>query len=160
MIKTYKARVNRNNVSYLLYGKQGNEVRYNFTNGNVVTNKYPSLTLRGRYYQELLEDSLLFRGETIIIDHEQEEYTGEKAALEAEKNGSNNSKETSSTEDITEKTTEASTKQVKTEEVRGIRTSAEVIAYVNERYDKECKTLATAMKHASKDGLVFPDFNE
>ena len=88
MIKTYKARVNRNNVSYLLYGKQGNEVRYNFTNGNVVTNKYPSLTLRGRYYQELLEDSLLFRGETIIIDHEQEEYTGEKAALEAEKNGS------------------------------------------------------------------------
>lgn len=156
MIKTYKARVNRNNVSYLLYGKQGNEVRYNFTNGNVVTNKYPSLTLRGRYYQELLEDSLLFRGETIIIDHEQEEYAGEKAALEAEKNGSSNIKETSSTEE----TTETSTKQIKTEEVRGIRTSAEVIAYVNERYDKECKTLATAMKHASKDGLVFPDFNE
>ncbi len=156
MIKTYKARVNRNNVSYLLYGKQGNEVRYNFTNGNVVTNKYPSLTLRGRYYQELLEDSLLFRGETIIIDHEQEEYAGEKAALEAEKNGSSNIKETSSTEEITE----TSTKQIKTEEVRGIRTSAEVIAYVNERYDKECKTLATAMKHASKDGLVFPDFNE
>lgn len=156
MIKTYKARVNRNNVSYLLYGKQGNEVRYNFTNGNVVTNKYPSLTLRGRYYQELLEDSLLFRGETIIIDHEQEEYAGEKAALEAEKNGSSNIKETSSTEE----TIETSTKQIKTEEVRGIRTSAEVIAYVNERYDKECKTLATAMKHAAKDGLVFPDFNE
>ena len=39
MIKTYKARVHRNNVSYLLYGKQGNEVRFNFTDGNININK-------------------------------------------------------------------------------------------------------------------------
>ena len=46
------------------------------------------------------------------------------------------------------------------EEVRDIRTADEVINYVNNRFDKECKTLATAMKHASKAGLIFPDFNE
>lgn len=60
MIKTYKARVSNNNVSYLLEGKQGNKVRYNFTNGNVVINKYPSLTLRNRYCQDLLESNPLF----------------------------------------------------------------------------------------------------
>ncbi len=156
MIKTYRARVNRNNVSYLLYGKQGNEVRFNFTNGNVVTNKYPSLTLKGRYYQELLEDSTLFQTHVVIMEREQEEYPGEKAEREAETTGVSGEAETTNAEERTE----ASPKQVQIEKVPGIRTSDEVIAYVNERYGKECKTLATAMKHASKDGLVFPDFSE
>ncbi len=150
MIKTYKARVNCNNVSYLLYGKQGNQVRFNFTNGNVVTNKYPSLTLRGRYYQELLEDSEMFKAQTVILERKQEEYPGEEAELEAEKNDTTAAASTGQT---TQKT-------VQTEVVKGLKTSDEIIAYVNERYGKECKTLATAMKHASKDGLVFPDFNE
>ncbi len=150
MIKTYKARVNCNNVSYLLYGKQGNQVRFNFTNGNVVTNKYPSLTLRGRYYQELLEDSEMFKAQTVILERKQEEYPGEEAELEAEKNDTT---AVASTGQTTQKT-------VQTEVVKGLKTSDEIIAYVNERYGKECKTLATAMKHASKDGLVFPDFNE
>ena len=85
MIKTYKARVNNNNISYLLLGKHGNQMRYNFTNGNVVTNKYPSITLRNRYAQDLLESSLLFANNTIVLDHEEEEYPGEKAKLEEEK---------------------------------------------------------------------------
>ncbi len=147
MIKTYKARVHRNNVSYLLYGKQGNEVRFNFTDGNININKYPTLTLRGRYFQELLEDSLLFKGETVVIEHEQEEFPGEKAERENETNSVS----------VPAPTTP---KQPKTEEVRDIYTSDEVIAYINDRFDKECKTLATAMKHASKAGLIFPDFNE
>lgn len=147
MIKTYKARVHRNNVSYLLYGKQGNEVRFNFTDGNININKYPTLTLRGRYFQELLEDSLLFKGETVVIEHEQEEFPGEKAERENETNS-------------VSVPTPAALKQPKTEEVRDIYTSDEVIAYINDRFDKECKTLATAMKHASKAGLIFPDFNE
>lgn len=147
MIKTYKARVPRNNVSYLLYGKQGNEVRFNFTDGNININKYPTLTLRGRYFQELLEDSLLFKGETVVIEHEQEEFPDEKAERENETNS-------------VSVPTPATPKQPKTEEVRDIYTSDEVIAYINDRFDKECKTLATAMKHASKAGLIFPDFNE
>lgn len=147
MIKTYKARVNQNSISYLLSGKQGNQVRYPFANGNVIINKYPSLTLRNRYCQELLESSLLFANNTIVLDHEEEEYPGEKAKLEEEKN-------------VVNESVKKTTQPPMNEEVKDIRTADEVINYVNNRFDKECKTLATAMKHASKAGLIFPDFNE
>lgn len=152
MIKTYKARVNQNSISYLLSGKQGNQVRYPFANGNVIINKYPSLTLRNRYCQELLESSLLFANNTIILDHEEEEYPGEKAKLEEEKNAA-----LKSTVDEPEKKT---TKKSQKEEVAGIRTAEEVINYINNRFDKDCRTLETAMKHADKAGLIFPDYGK
>lgn len=152
MIKTYKARVNQNSISYLLSGKQGNQVRYPFANGNVITNKYPSLTLRNRYCQELLESSLLFANNTIVLDHEEEECPGEKAKLEEEKNAALKS----TVDEPAKKTTKKSQK----EEVTGIRTSGEVINYINNRFDKDCRTLETAMKHAEKAGLIFPDYGK
>lgn len=152
MIKTYKARVNQNSISYLLSGKQGNQVRYPFANGNVIINKYPSLTLRNRYCQELLESSLLFANNTIVLDHEEEEYHGEKAKLEEEKNAALKS----TVDEPTKKTTKKSQK----EEVAGIRTAEEVINYINNRFDKDCRTLETAMKHADKAGLIFPDYGK
>lgn len=152
MIKTYKARVNQNSISYLLSGKQGNQVRYPFANGNVIINKYPSLTLRNRYCQELLESSLLFANNTIILDHEEEEYHGEKAKLEEEKNAALKS----TVDEPAKKTTKKSQK----EEVAGIRTAEEVINYINNRFDKDCRTLETAMKHADKAGLIFPDYGK
>lgn len=152
MIKTYKARVNQNSISYLLSGKQGNQVRYPFANGNVIINKYPSLTLRNRYCQELLESSLLFANNTIILDHEEEEYRGEKAKLEEEKNAALKS----TVDDPAKKTTKKSQK----EEVAGIRTAEEVINYINNRFDKDCRTLETAMKHADRAGLIFPDYGK
>ena len=147
MIKTYKARVNQNSISYLLSGKQGNQVRYPFANGNVIINKYPSLTLRNRYCQELLESSLLFANNTIILDHEEEEHPGEKAKLEEEKNAAL-------------KPTNNATKMPQKEEVAGIRTAKEVINYINNRFNKDCRTLETAMKHADKAGLIFPDYGK
>lgn len=152
MIKTYKARVNQNSISYLLSGKQGNQVRYPFANGNVIINKYPSLTLRNRYCQELLESSLLFANNTIVLDHEEEEYPGKKAKLEEEKNAALKS----TVDEPTKKTTKKSQK----EEVAGIRTAEEVINYINNRFDKDCRTLETAMKHADKAGLIFPDYGK
>jgi hypothetical protein len=152
MIKTYKARVNQNSISYLLSGKQGNQVRYPFANGNVIINKYPSLTLRNRYCQELLESSLLFANNTIILDHEEEEYPGEKAKLEEEKNAALKS----TVDEPAKKTTKKSQK----EEVAGIRTAEEVINYINNRFDKDCRTLETAMKHADKAGIIFPDYGK
>lgn len=152
MIKTYKARVNQNSISYLLSGKQGNQVRYPFANGNVITNKYPSLTLRNRYCQELLESSLLFANNTIVLDHEEEEYPGEKAKLEEEKNAALKS----AVDEPAKKTTKKSQK----EEVAGIRTAEEVINYINNRFNKDCRTLETAMKHADKAGLIFPDYGK
>ena len=152
MIKTYKARVNQNSISYLLSGKQGNQIRYPFANGNVIINKYPSLTLRNRYCQELLESSLLFANNTIVLDHEEEEYPGEKAKLEEEKNAA-----LKSTVDEPAKKTK---KKSQKEEVTGIRTSEEIINYINNRFDKDCRTLETAMKHADKAGLIFPDYGK
>lgn len=152
MIKTYKARVNQNSISYLLSGKQGNQVRYPFANGNVIINKYPSLTLRNRYCQELLESSLLFANNTIVLDHEEEESPGEKAKLEEEKNAALKS----TVDEPTKKTTKKSQK----EEVAGIRTAEEVINYINNRFDKDCRTLETAMKHADKADLIFPDYGK
>lgn len=152
MIKTYKARVNQNSISYLLSGKQGNQVRYPFANGNVIINKYPSLTLRNRYCQELLESSLLFANNTIVLDHEEEEYPGEKAKLEEEKNAALKS--------IVDEPAKKTTKKSQKEEVTGIRTSEEIINYINNRFDKDCRTLETAMKHADKAGIIFPDYGK
>lgn len=157
MIKTYKARVNNNNVSYLLEGKQGNKVRYNFTNGNVVINKYPSLTLRNRYCQELLESNPLFLNNTIILERSEEEYPGEQAALDKEKQEAEQAhyavpeKAETSAKDTDEAEPEK-------ERVMGVVSTADVIEYVNKRFDKDYRTLANAMKQASKYNIIFPDF--
>ena len=162
MIKTYKARVNNNNVSYLLEGKQGNKVRYNFTNGNVVINKYPSLTLRNRYCQELLESNPLFLNNTIILERSEEEYPGEQAALDKEK------QESEQVHDVVSTAVETSAKEAdkaesdeaepEKERVLGVVSTADVIEYVNKRFDKDYRTLANAMKQASKYNIIFPDF--
>lgn len=157
MIKTYKARVSNNNVSYLLEGKQGNKVRYNFTNGNVVINKYPSLTLRNRYCQDLLESNPLFLNNTIILEHSEEEYPGEQAALDKEK------QEAWQSHDAVPEKAETSAKDTdeaepEKERVMGVVSTADVIEYVNKRFDKDYRTLANAMKQASKYNIIFPDF--
>lgn len=157
MIKTYKARVSNNNISYLLEGKQGNKVRYNFTNGNVVINKYPSLTLRNRYCQDLLESNPLFLNNTIILEHSEEEYPGEQATLDKEK------QEAGQAHDAVPEKAETSAKDTdeaepEKERVMGVVSTADVIEYVNKRFDKDYRTLANAMKQASKYNIIFPDF--
>lgn len=170
MIKTYKARVSNNNVSYLLEGKQGNKVRYNFTNGNVVINKYPSLTLRNRYCQDLLESNHLFLNNTIILEHSEEEYPGEQAALDKEKQEAEQVHEDKPTEGQNaekgvigcwpkkETARETNDTEPEKERVMGVVSTADVIEYVNKRFDKDYRTLATAMKQASKYNIIFPDF--
>ena len=157
MIKTYKARVSNNNVSYLLEGKQGNKVRYNFTNGNVVINKYPSLTLRNRYCQDLLESNPLFLNNTIILEHSEEEYPGEQATLDKEKQEAGQAHDAvpEKAETSAEDTDEAEPEK---ERVMGVVSTADVIEYVNKRFDKDYRTLANAMKQASKYNIIFPDF--
>lgn len=153
MIKTYKARVSNNNVSYLLEGKHGNKVRYNFTNGNVVINKYPSLTLRNRYCQDLLESNPLFLNNTIILEHAEEEYPGEQDALDKEK------QEALKEHDyVVADPEQEQEKEQEKERVMGVVSTADVIEYVNKRFDKEYRTLANAMKQASKYNIIFPDF--
>lgn len=157
MIKTYKARVSNNNVSYLLEGKHGNKVRYNFTNGNVVINKYPSLTLRNRYCQDLLESNPLFLNNTIILEHAEEEYPGEQDALDKEKQEAGQARDADPEKEQTfEKDTDEA--EPEKERVMGVVSTADVIEYVNKRFDKDYRTLANAMKQASKYNIIFPDF--
>lgn len=139
MIKTYRYNELCNNVSLTISGAGGNSMRYNFTHGNTYMRKCPELTLRNKYAQDLLDNHELVRSEKVTCirttleesDIVQEEGHAKKPAKKAQK-----------------------------EEVAGIRTAEEVINYVNSRFDKDCRTLETAMKHAGKAGLIFPDFNE
>lgn len=139
MIKTYRYNELCNNVSLTISGAGGNSMRYNFTHGNTYMRKCPELTLRNKYAQDLLDNHELVRsGKVTCIrttleesDIVQEEGHAKKPAKKAQK-----------------------------EEVAGIRTAEEVINYVNSRFDKDCRTLETAMKHAGKAGLVFPDYSK
>lgn len=131
MIKTYRYNELYNNVSLTISGAGGNSMRYNFTHGNTYMRKCPELTLRNKYAQDLLENSELFKKGLVSLVRS----TPEPSDV------------------IDDEPTEK-------EEVMGIHTSAEVIAYVNKRFDKEYKNLANAMKCASKAGIIFPEFNE
>lgn len=139
MIKTYRYNELCNNVSLTISGAGGNSMRYNFTHGNTYMRKCPELTLRNKYAQDLLDNHELVRSEKVTCirttleesDILQEEGHAKKPA-----------------------------KKVQKEEVAGIRTAEEVINYVNSRFDKDCRTLDTAMKHADKAGLVFPDYGK
>lgn len=143
MIKTYRYNELCNNVSLTLSGASGNSMRYNFTHGNTYMRKCPELTLRNKYAQDLLDSHELVKSGKVTCIR----TTLEESDIVQEEHPAN---------EPVKKATQPSVN----EEVRDIRTADEVINYVNNRFDKECKTLATAMKHASKAGLIFPDFNE
>lgn len=160
MIKTYKARVQNNNISYMLEGKHGNQMRYNFVNGNIITNKYPTITLRNRYAQELLESSLLFANNTVVLEHTDEEYPGEIAALEQEKKEAEAAAEKASTE-AKEPTVDVDPKNLIEED--SVRTDADLIAFVNkvdQRTEKNAfTTAARAKKWADEHYYKFPNYN-
>ena len=143
MIKTYRYNELCNNVSLTLSGASGNTMRYNFTHGNTYMRKCPELTLRNKYAQDLLDSHELVKSGKVTCIR----TTLEESDIVQEEQPAN-------------EPVKKVTQPPMNEEVRDIRTADEVINYVNNRFDKECKTLATAMKHASKAGLIFPDFNE
>lgn len=143
MIKTYRYNELCNNVSLTLSGASGNSMRYNFTHGNTYMRKCPELTLRNKYAQDLLDSHELVRSGKVTCIR----TTLEESDIVQEEQPAN-------------EPVKKATLPPMNEEVRDIRTADEVINFVNNRFDKECKTLATAMKHASKAGFVFPDFNE
>lgn len=136
MIKTYRYNANRNTVSHILQGKNGLTVRFNFERGNVVTKRKPELILKNKFYQDLLESSELCKQGLVSLVSSIAEPSDVVDDTPTEK------------------------KQETTEEVKNIRTAADVIAYINERFGKDYRTLAKAMNQASKSGIIFPDFNE
>lgn len=154
MIRTYKARVNKNNISYLLTGKQGNTMRYNFVNGNVTVNKCPTLTLRNRYAQELLEASDLVKQKIVIVERTVEEYDGELAERKADAAAAQKAKTEPKKEDETDNSAE-----VKTKAVAEVTSADELLAYVNSTYEKEYKSVSAAVKFATQKNLSFPNLH-
>lgn len=61
MLKTYKLTQPLRNSSFVLRGKSGNALRYNFSGGDPLAGKAATLMLRTQYAQELLEQSDLFK---------------------------------------------------------------------------------------------------
>ena len=61
MIKTYKITQPLRNSSFILRGKTGNPMRYNFAGGDPLTGKSATLILQSQYAQTLLEESDPFK---------------------------------------------------------------------------------------------------
>ena len=67
MIKTYKLTIPARNTSFILRGKTGNSMRYNFAGGDPVTGKAATIMLRSQYSQDLLESSDEFKKGIVVL---------------------------------------------------------------------------------------------
>lgn len=135
MIKIYKLRQLRNNVSHVLIGKNGNTMRYNFINGNVSVGIYPSITLRNKYAQDLLEESELFKRQDVVL---------ERTVKTAE-------------DDVKVEEQKSENPVADVHEALGVTTPDELLAYVNATYSKRFSDPAKALSFAAKEGDVFPN---
>lgn len=135
MIKIYKLRQLRNNVSHVLIGKNGNTMRYNFINGNVSVGIYPSITLRNKYAQDLLEESELFKRQDVVL---------ERTVKTAE-------------DDVKVEEQKSKSPVADVHEALGVTTPDELLAYVNATYSKRFSDPAKALSFAAKEGDVFPN---
>lgn len=138
MIKTYVYTKPMNNVSHVITDIGGNTVRFNFTNGNTFTKKLPELTLTGKYYQDVLDNSELVAKGLVRCTRTVAEESDAAETKEDEETTATNSDGK--------------------EEVLSVTSTDEVIAYVNERFGKEYRNLASAMKCATQNNLVFPNY--
>lgn len=138
MIKTYRYNANRNTVSHILQGKNGVTVRYNFERGNVITKQKPEVILRNKYAQDLLESSELFKKGLVTLVSSIAEPSD---VID---------------ENPKEKTV---TKKGEVEEIENVRSDSEVIAYVNERWDKKFILPHKALDFAAKENVKFPNYN-
>lgn len=134
MIKTYRYNKLQNNAYHVLVGKSGNTVRYNFANGNVLHRRYPELTLRNKYAQDLLEESDIFKNGLVSLTQSIKEASDEE-----------------------EVKVEQKTAKVSDNAVGIVTTPDELLAYVNENYGKQYTQPAKALAFAAGKGVTFPN---
>ena len=135
MIKIYRLKQALNNVSHVLVGAGGNKVRYEFTGGNVITDTCPEISLKGKYYQDLLEASELFKDGTVVLI-----------------------REIKTSDDMKETVPKPEPKDVNTAD--SVTTPDELLVYVNTNYDKKFTDPSKALAFAAKEGKeVFVNLN-
>lgn len=134
MIKIYRLKQIRNSVSHVLEGAGGNTVRYNFTGGNVIAEKCPEISLKGKYYQDLLESSELFKNGTVALV-----------------------REIKTSDDVEEIAQKPEPKNVNTADA--VTTPDELLVYINTNYDKKFTDPSMALAFAAKEGEVFANLS-
>lgn len=134
MIKIYRLKKVQNNASHVLEGAGGNTVRYNFTGGNVVAGTCPEISLKGKYFQDLLEASELFKDGTVVLV-----------------------REIKTSDDVEEVVPEEKPKNVDTAD--SVTTPDELLVYINTNYDKKFTDPSKALAFAAKEGEVFANLN-
>lgn len=135
MIKIYRLKQALNNSSHVLVGAGGNKVRYEFTGGNVIAGTCPEISLKGKYYQDLLEASELFKDGTVVLV-----------------------REIKTSDDMKETVPKPEPKDVNTAD--SVTTPDELLVYVNTNYDKKFTDPSKALAFAAKEGKeVFVNLN-
>jgi len=119
----------QNQASFVLQGKSGNQVRYNFTQGNAATNYPATLTLTDEYCQMLLESSELFKRGVVRIE---KVFKDEKPAVVA-----------------------PAVSNLK--EVDSVKTVADAVEYVANEWGEVVKTSRQAKEAAERHGVSFPN---
>lgn len=133
MIKIYRLKQALNNGHHVLVGAGGNKVHYEFTGGNVIAGTCPELSLKGKYFQDLLESSKLFKSGTVVLVREIE-----------------------TSDDIDPAPTPEPTPEKQVDSVDSVTTPDELLVYVNTNYSKNFTSPAKALAFAAKEGIVFP----
>lgn len=135
MIKIYRLKEALNNSHHTLVGAGGNKVRYEFTGGNVIAGTCPELSLKGKYYQDLLESSELFKSGKVVL-----------------------LREIKTSDDKEETVPKPEPKDVNTAD--SVTTPDELLVYVNTNYDKKFTDPSKALAFAAKEGKeVFVNLN-
>jgi len=126
--KIYKLNQNKNSAIFPLYANDGKmKVDYTFKDGNQLTRQPARCTLRGKFYQDLLESSALFKSGVISL-----ERTISDAKVEApEKKSFKN--------------------------IEGVNTAREAIEFVLNTWAVKVTTGKQAKEFANKQGYDFPN---
>lgn len=133
MIKIYRLKEALNNGHHVLVGAGGNKVHYEFTGGNIIAGTCPELSLKGKYFQDLLESSELFKSGTVVL-----------------------LREIKTSDDIDPVPTPEPTPKKQVDSVDSVTTPDELLVYVNTNYSKNFTSPAKALAFAAKEGIVFP----
>ena len=136
-IKLYRMTLRRTYARIIIKGETGNEVIYEFANGNPANSTPAKCLLHGEYEQNLLEKSDFFLNGLVKLEKvtETEDEKTQREKAEAERQAAYDA----------------------LEKVEDVKTVTEAIAYVAEHFDEKTTTARQAKEVAEKNGVTFPN---
>lgn len=144
--KLYKMTLRRTYARIIIKGETGNEVIYEFTNGNPINSTPARCLVRGEYEQNLMEKSQYFKNGIIKLErvtNTEEDEDDDDTSGEAEETVANSELGTGAGSGL--------------EEVSDVKTVTEAIAYVADHFEEKATTAKQAKDIAEKFGVSFPN---